>query len=514
MTMRLARAVLALPLSLPLALTACGDVTTAPGEANLPAGSWQTQQLAAELGADQPPLLAISGEDALVLAVSEEGTLRSHVSLAGQRFEAGEPLPIETDHVLLADVVALPGGGWFALGSGGSVEKDGDTELTFEPVAFRSADGLAWEQVAVTGFAHPVEVNDLAVVDGTIVAAGSYRSATGPAEGGFEAHLWTSTDAAAFTQIDLPDVLAPGDYDHESYAGHLALIGDRVLASGRVGRSAAVWTSDDATRTWKRVSDPTLADTYSISGLQAVGNVLVAGVGEGSVTALRSTDQGDSWSPVSSLKVSSEEAGWAPVWADEERFWTLTGVDDMSWGKPEACYADLDQCGKNPEPSVVTSTTGSDWTAAKLPGEIGTLAGTTDGRTLAVGISRRGIVVHTLPAGTSPPAAPAETEPKTVKLVTVKEGEQPEVGVRYHAPMYLHCGMDWFFLGDTSWRRTDHGPDIETGAGDGPTEGWPLVGQSLYGFATLTDADHLDYSIGDGEVIASYVRDTGAPGCD
>jgi hypothetical protein len=79
--------------------------------------------------------------------------------------------------------------------------------------------------------------------------------------------------------------------------------------------------------------------------------------------------------------------------------------------------------------------------------------------------------------------------------------------------MYVHCGMDWFWFGDDTWVRTDNGPDVETGAGEVPPEGWPLVGQVLYGYATLKDADHLEYSF-DEEVIATYRRADGAPGCD
>jgi hypothetical protein len=309
-------------------------------------------------------------------------------------------------------------------------------------------------------------------------------------------------------------VPVPRGYRGESYAGHLTLAGDRVLAAGRVDDSATVWSSDDGAGTWQRVSDPTLDDVYDISGLATVGDVVLAGVGEGSVSALRSTDRGETWAPVASLPVSGEEMGWAPVWADRDRFWTLTGVDQTGWDRPEVCYADLDQCGQNPEPRLVTSTDGSDWTAVELPGEPDAITGTTDGRVLVLGVDGSGLVVHSLPAGTSPPEAPADTEPRTVELVTVPEGEALEVGVRYHAPMYLHCGMDWFFLGDTTWRRTDDGPDLETGAGDGPPEGWPLVGQTLFGFATLTDADHLRYSIDDDQVVATYERAEGAPGCD
>lgn len=501
---------------LPLILVGCGDTRADPDPDGTEAGAtgqWAEQSLAADVGADQAPLLETSGDEALVVTVSEDGTLLSHRSTEDGRFEAGTPLETEETFLRLGGAVRLPDGRWFALGSGGSYQRDGDEELAYETIGFVSADGLAWERVDVTGFVAPAEVNDVAIVDGTIVVAGAYRLAEDPGMGGFEAHVWTSTDGTEFTELDLAGVRPPRGYRHESYAGQVVAAGDRMITSGRVDSSAAVWTSDDDGETWQQVSDEVLADTYSLSGLAAVGDVVVAGVGEGQTSALRSTDGGDSWAPVEALPVEGEEMGWAPVWADQQRFWTLTGVDDTSWSQPEVCYADLDQCGQDRGPQVVSSPDGAEWTTVEVPGEIDEIAGTADGRVLVMTGSASGPVVHTLAAGTSPPPATGPADPETVDLVTVEEGERPEVGVRYHAPMYVHCGMEWFWLGDSTWSRTDDGPDVESGAGEGAPEGWPLVGEVLYGYATLTDEDHLEYSFGD-EVVATYLRVDKAPRCD
>jgi hypothetical protein len=131
---------------------------------------------------------------------------------------------------------------------------------------------------------------------------------------------------------------------------------------------------------------------------------------------------------------------------------------------------------------------------------------------------RGGLVVHTWPAGARSPEGRPLAEPERVDLVTVPEGEDPEPGVRYHAPLFVHCGMDWLYLGDTPWQRTDDGPDVETGAGDEGPGAWPLVGQTIFGYATLGEDEVVSYSIGkgdDAEVIATYER-TGEepPGCD
>ena len=120
----------------------------------------------------------------------------------------------------------------------------------------------------------------------------------------------------------------------------------------------------------------------------------------------------------------------------------------------------------------------------------------------------------TWPGGTELPTVSEPVVP-TVELTPVPEDGVLEPGVRYHAPLYVHCGMDWLYLGDRSWRRSDDGPDLHTGAGDEAAEGWPEAQQTLFGFATLTDDGTVEYTIGDGEVIATYeLVEEQPPGCD
>lgn len=488
---------------LALVLTACGDPSPTPGADDR---GWDTELVAAEVGADQSPLLATSGEDVLLVTVSEDGTLTSHLSRGGGSFETGEPRTTGPGYPQFGGVVAMPDGGWLTMGSSGP-DDDG-----FDPLVFHSTDGLAWKPVEVTGFADAADINALAVIEGVVVAGGSYRTAEDPSSGGFEAHVWTSRDGASFTEVDLPGVRPPRGYRNESYVADLALVGDRLLAVGAAD-GAAVWTSEDAA-TWHRVDDPALDGLYAATRAAVSGDIIMVSLGESADTAaLGSPDGGDSWQPIDGLPAPGEEAGWAPVWAGGGRLWTLTGVDTNAWNEPEVCYADLDQCGQNPGPQLVASPDAAQWTAVELPGEPDEITGTADGRTIALTVERGGVAVHTLPSGTAPPEAPPIPEPKTVELVRVAEGERPEVGVRYHAPMYLHCGMGWLWFGDGTWRRTDRGADIETGAGDEATADWPVVGEMLYGYATLTDAEHLEYSTGD-DVIATYRRARGAPGCD
>ncbi len=503
---------------LPLLLAGCGDQSsTGPGDAGR-TGDWRTEHVAGATSVDFPTLLVAGGDDVLALMLSDEGVLQSHLSAAGAEFEPGEPLDLDERYAALGDAVRLPDGTWLALGNAGAVEVEGDEELAFDPLALRSEDGLTWERVDVTGFTDAVELNDVAVVGDRVVAVGAYRTLDDPGAGGFEARAWTSADGRAFEEVALPDVPRYRDYDDESYAGDLTEVDGDVLASGRIGDTAALWRSGDAGATWTHVAEPALRDVYAISGLGASGSTVVASTVGTGTSAIRSDDGGATWEPVAALPLDEEAEGWAPLWSGAGRFFTLTGIDDAGWSGPEACYADIDQCDveQQPEPRLVASEDGTTWSAVDLPddAEVDAVAGTADGRTLVMVGAADGVLVHTWPAGTHLPEAEAATGPATVDLVTPAEGEEPEVGVRYHAPMFVHCGMDWLWFGGATWRRTDDGPDLETGAGGEPPAGWPVSGQTIYGYATVDAEGMLAYSFEDGTVVATYERRDGAPGCD
>lgn len=490
-------------------VAACGTETGEPGPGDPGSGDWRTERLSGEPAVDFPTVLATDGDDALAVMLSDEGVLQSHLSVDGAGFEAGAPLRTGSRYVGLPGAVRLDNGGWFILGSGGTERIDGDEELTFDPVGFRSADGLHWEQVAVSGFSGPVEFNDLVVVEGGIVAAGSYRTVKDPSSGGFRGAVWFSTDGERFTEVSLPGVGSA-----ESYVGHLEVIGDRLLAAGRTGRAGALWTSDDGGRSWQASEDPAVAEAYALSGLAVVDGTVVASMAEDAARLLRSTDGGDTWAIVPAPAGGGE--GWAPVWSAAGRFFTIAGGGFEAWSQPEVCYADLAQCGERaPEAGLYTSDEGATWFRVDVTGlgEVDRVVGTADGRTLVLTGEGKGRTVATWPSATPVPTEDEPAAPEMVELVSVPEGEDPEVGVRYHQPLYVHCGMDWLWFGDTSWRRTDDGPDLETGAGDEPSADWPVVGQTIYGYATLRQGGTVEYSVGDGEVIATYERAEGAPGC-
>ena len=143
-----------------------------------PPATWTAQELTAEVGADQAPVLAASGDDALVLARrrGRHGALPRVVG--GADFEAGEPLAtgarLPAGRSRRCD---WPDGDWFVLGPAGCGGRATPSGWSSRPVGLRSSDGLRLGAGRVDGFAHPVEVADLQVVGDTLVAAGTYRTA-------------------------------------------------------------------------------------------------------------------------------------------------------------------------------------------------------------------------------------------------------------------------------------------------------------------------------------------------
>jgi hypothetical protein len=493
---------LAAVLALAALVAACGDQRPETGGS----GGWHTEHLPGKTAVDFPSLLATADDDALVLTVSDAGTLQSHLSVDGADFRTGEPLETGEKWVTLGGVARLPDGSWYALGSGGSERVSGDDEFLYTPMAFRSTDGLDWEPVEVSGFADALDVSDLVVTDeGTILATGAYRTENPPNMGGFEAHAWVSKDGRSFEEVDLPGVAPYRSYDDESGVTDVVAVGDELLAAGQVASGAVVWRSQDGGATWERDDDPLLQSSYTVTALAAIDGAVVASVVGLPVQAVRSVDGGRTWEQVD-LPVDEEAESWAPLWSGGGRFFTLTGVDDMSWSEPEVCYADPEACGHDPEPTLVASEDGVTWTAVDTDGlgELDEVTGTADGRVLVMSGGGGGgeADLHTWPADVPLPEADQPATPPTVELVEVPKGEDPEAGVRYHAPLYTHCGVDWLFFTDRSWHRTDDGPDFGGDSG------------IVYGYGTVGADGVLEYSLEDGSVVATYEQQGNAPGCD
>jgi hypothetical protein len=504
------------------AVSACGSETGEPAAA----GEWTEQRIAASPGTDLPIGLAADGDDVLAVVLDEKGLLQSALSTDGGDFRLGERFEIQDGaYPGFADPVRLDGV-WWLVGSAGLVGAGNDEQFTFEPRVLRSTDGLIWDSVEVSGIPSPVDIHAVAAVDGALVAAGSKRNGVDSGGASFEAAIWRSEDGASWTEVTLPGVVPQPTYRKESHAGQVALSGDRLLVGGSLSQRAALWSSTDAGRSWSRVDSAAVDELYTISGLVADGSTVVVSGSvrdeESGSRILRSDDGGTTYRE-SAEQPAADGEGNAPLWGGGGRFFTVSGPSFDVWSDPAICYADLRQCGVgNPSDVdlVYSSEDGDAWSVVDTT-DLGTgdelvgVVGTDVGRVSLAHVVRDGLAVHTWSAGSALPDGRPPAEPKRVDLVTVPEGEEPEPGVRYHAPLHLHCGMDWLYLGDRPWQRTDGGPDVETGAGDAPDDAWPVSGETMYGYATLGEDGVVSYTDGQDRLIATYER-TGVrpPGCD
>ncbi|MCW2815463.1 MAG: hypothetical protein JWN84_2918 [Nocardioides sp.] len=500
-----------------LVLTACGDATSGPPDDSATAvAGWTRQAVSGTAGSDHPAVL-VSDDAAgvLVALVSDDGVLQSHASPDGRALVEGEPLRTGLEAFGLSGATAHDGS-WFAMGSGGIGQVDGDEGYLGEPHAFRSPDGLSWTPVELSGIDAPVDVNGLVALDGTLVASGGHRPAGSGSEG-FRAAVWTSPDGATWTEAELP-----GAATGESSAADVVVTGDRLLVAGSVDRSAVLWASEDAGATWSTLGVPALRPGTTIGGLAATEAAVVLSVQGAGAAVLRSTDQGRTWAEAARpLPAASQEADFpADVQAGGGRFFASTSVYRDAFSTPGLCYASIEVCRQDSVVTLWTSEDGDRWSRVDTSGvgggedgEVDRAVGTPDGGVLALqAATADGAVVSAWPAG---PPLPMGEEPltETVDLVTVPRAG-PEPGVRYHAPLYVHCGMDHLFLGDSVWRRTDDGAGVETGGGDEPPADWPVAQQTVFGYATLVEPDVVEYSLEDGEVVATYAPVARAPGCD
>jgi hypothetical protein len=380
--------------------------------------------------------------------------------------------------------------------------------------------------VEVTGIPSPVDLTAVAAVDGALVAVGAKRNGTDSGGTRMEAAVWRSEDGASWSEVALPGVVPQPTYRHESYAGQVVVSGDRLLVGGSLEQRAALWSSADGGSAWSRVESSAVGELYSVSGLAAHGSVvLLSGTLRGAESGsrlLRSDDGGTTYRQAADQPGADGE-GSAPLWVAAGRFVTVTEPSFETYSDPAVCYSDIRQCQDGAVADVEVARVSEDgdaWTVVDTTGlaagdELVGAVGTDDGRVVLAHVKGAGLVVHSWSAGSPLPSRRPPAAPTRIELVTVAEGEDPEPGVRYHAPLFLHCGMEWLYLGNRPWQRTDGGPDVETGAGDAPDDRWPVSGQTLFGYATLGQDGVVSYTDGDGRLIATYER-TGVqpPGCD
>lgn len=510
-----------------LVAAACGSEAAVPGEqpgVEAERGAWRTQELSADPGADQPVVFAADGDQVVAVVVSEDGVITGFATDESGNFVGGEPTRSETEQLRLGGVARL-GDEWVAIGTGGLDEVDGNEQLTFQVRVYSTPDGRTWSAGDASGLGGPADVLDVqGTSGGGVVAVGNSRSEQDPSFGGFEPRAWFRTDGGAWQTVDLPMNGA-----REGHAGAVASVGDTLLAVGALDGSGAMWSSEDDGATWVITDAPGLPASTLADIAVSDDTLVVSGVGGSSDekgdrpgVLARSVDGGVSWSPVVEPPPDGggESFGNPIFGGNGGAFLTTTSTFIEGFRQPELCYADIDLCRQDTSVVLYASDDGDTWrridTSGLGEGEAREVDGAVvadDGRIVVHQGIEGGVRVSTWPAA-APLPGEEEPVPPTADLVMLEEGQDPEIGIRYAVPLYIHCGMHYLYLGDAPWQRTDHGPDVETGAGDAVTADWPEAQQTIFGYATRTDAETVEYSIADGEVIATYAPATGAiPGC-
>lgn len=488
---------LVLVLGLVLGLTGCGAESSTSARP-----AWSEQAIAGAVGPDSSPGLAVSGNDVVLLLMSEQGRAQSFLSRGGRPFVAGTPVATGLPYGDLTAPVRLADDSWLALGSGGE---------DFRPVALRSTDGLTWTAARPEGLTGPVDVSGVVATDDGVLVVGSHRRDADASTGGFEAAAWRTTDGRRYVETELPGVPAHRPDGDDSWVSAVAAVGDGLLAVGRTRGEAAAWRSTDGGAHWTGSFQGIPRASYGLTGLVADGDRVLAASDAGAHRTLLSEDGGRTWRPGSGLARSDgEEDTGAPLWQAGRRVVAVQGSERVRWSSPEVCYADLAQCGQAPPAALVATADGEHWTRFDAPGSgpVDAVTGTADGRVLVLRRTEGGVSVATWPGGAPLPPSPEPAAPRTVHLVTLPEGKKPVVGVRYAYPLHTHCGVSRTWFGGVPWQRTDGGPGYETGAGDDPIAGWPIPpgGGSVYGYATLGADGVLTYTDADGTVLATYER--------
>lgn len=519
----MSRRTLALAAAGLLALAACGTddgaaeevgrppatVAAAPGPATTaadgptadPAAAWVQETVPTTTDSDSETQLAAAGDTVVVVDAALDGTVRSHAATGGGPFVAGPPLATGVEAL---DLRALAGDGeqWVLL-AGGDRSR---------PRVLTSADGLTWVAAETGGIEPGAVVQELVATDDALVAVGTVTVDVD--DGTFRNAAWRSTDGGATWQETA--------LDGAGLARRLVLTDDGLVALGATETDDGVWTSADGGATWTRVEPEggpaggRLHDVVAL-GAELVGSGNVPGEegSGGTAFVVRSADGGRTWVEAADPPpAANDESNGHQLFGAGGQVVALVDPFDQPFADPERCYADIELCRQSSGTSAHVSLDGDTWAPVDLTAldevELYEVRATATELVVLTSAGEETLGLARWPlAALLPTAADPPPEP-TAEVDLLPEGVAPEPGRRYASPLWLHCGMGWLHLGDQAWQRTDAGPDLTQG--DVPPPGWPVARGQLYGFVTLVAPDRVEYSIGDGEVVATYGPPTEEPG--
>ena len=463
----------------------------------------------------------VTDADATTLIHTEGGsTLRVATSVAGGPFVSHVVPVAGAPPILGVSAAATPAGLMLILT---------DTE-TFKPRVMTSADGVDWTELEPTGLDQPADISALiSLPGGGLLAAGAVRTGPNPANGPFAPGMWQSADGVTWHAVALPADLVRA-------AGVAAGGGDgvRALLAGRDGVVAVIGTTivrsadDGATWTAAGVTAATGVELQSIDGLAGDGNTMVAlgsagaDSGRPRLVTLRSRDDGQTWDAALLPDPGPGTLGGfgGMVAAADDAFWIATIRIWDAFGDGDVCYRDLASCRRGSDAVLLRSSNGIDWREVDLS-EIDTLGllnilGIVDrpAGVMVVGTTQ-GLRGWTWPTDDAPPPmkSPPVSLPPPHEPLAEHDGTLTS-GMVYRFPLFLHCGMGYLgtFNGKV-WTLDPRSAPInpETGGGETPPAGWPVAGQTLYGYITLVEPGTIEYSLPSGEVIAKFHPTTSPP---
>jgi hypothetical protein len=249
-------------------------------------------------------------------------------------YVAAHPILRIQGQAQMSDVVALPGGGFVAIGY---------APPDWQPVAWTSPDAQKWTFHLIGTAAFTFPVSAVARADGAVVAVG--RSGSQPV-------AWTTTDGATW---DEHAVAVLGDSALAERMNAVAVGHQGLVAGGSVGpelldRHARFWTSEDGVA-WQPVADDPVA--FANSEVRAITAFQGGFVAVGVVGSVQEPTGSVAW-------VSTDGTAWTRI--DDPSF---VGGDAVSVAPGPS--GGLIAVGYQIDRSVAvawTSADGSHWTRA------------------------------------------------------------------------------------------------------------------------------------------------------
>ena len=478
--------------------------------------SWEPEDLG-EFTPGSRLSIVTTGDTTTVIYPDTANGFRSMISVDGGPFEPHTVSVNGAGRILGLRATATPTGMLVIFTT------DGGTRA---PREMKSADGVEWAEVEVSGLDESVDIGSLVSTGRGLLAAGSVRTGANPANPVFAPAMWRSADGVSWEPVALPVVDSePGAFgavrallaaDH----GVVAAVDDVIMRSSDEG---ATWTTAS-------VASADGVELQSVDGIVGDDETMVAlaamaaDFGRQRMVILRSHDAGRTWEaePMPDPGPGALGGPTNRIAVAGNGFWIVSGREWDPFGDGDVCYQDLAPCKRGLDIVLLHSRDGVEWAEIDMNGfgpdlvDIVAIIDRPAGVTVAgmtVRGTSQGLRAWTWPTDDVPPVkGPPGTLPPPREPLAEYD-TRLTVGTVYRRPLFLHCGIKYLgkFNGK-AWALDSASAPInpEIGAGETPPAEWPVAGQTLYGYITLVEPSTIEYSLPSGEVIAEF-HPTSAP---